>query len=136
MKKLMIGLSMVLALALVANVAFTDEDVIFPFWQHGWAIMSFWSISNDGTLDSTVTVNMLATDGSLHFSTTAVVAPGTAWQLTTAEAWYTAPDGVGFGNYQIVGTEDAVYLWGAVFALLADSQPGYTIILPGNPYGM
>ncbi len=136
MKKLFVGVAMVLILGLVANVAFTDENVPFPFWQHGWNIMAFWSIVNNGTLDATITINMLNTDGTLHFSTTGTIGGGGAWQPATYEGWYTAGDGFGFGNYDMVASEDEIYLWGAVFSALADSSPGYTVVMPGNPYGM
>jgi hypothetical protein len=145
MKKLFIGTAMVLVLGLVANIAFTDESVPFPFWQHGWAIMSFWSVTNAAPARSSaiVTINMLRTDGTLHFSTTGVVDGGTAWQLSTDQAdqggqrgWFTAGNGAGFGRYDIVSDTDTVYLWGAVFANLGNMQPGYTIVMPGNPYGI
>jgi hypothetical protein len=139
MKKGLLVISMVVVLGLVANMAFTDETVPFPFWQHGWAIMSFWSITNvAGGTDAVVTVNMLAADGVLHASTTGTVISGQAWQISSAEAWYDdtgAGDGAGFGTYEIATTADTIYLWGAVYADLGTSQPGYTIILPGNPYG-
>ena len=137
MKKLFVGVAMVLVLGLVANVAFTDEIVPFPLWQHGWAIMSFWSVSNNAASGSaTVTINLLKANGTLWFSTTGTVVAGQAWQPSTAEAWYTAGNGVGFGNYTIVSTTDSVYLWGAVYASLSNMQPGYTVILPQNPYGV
>ena len=136
MKKLLVGVSMVLVLGLVANVALSDETIPFPFWQHGWSIMSFWSIVNVDTANVTVTINGLLTDGTPHFSTTATIAPNTAWQPATYEGWYGAGDGFGFGNYGIQATGDVVYLWGAVFALLSNMQPGYTIVMPGNPYGV
>jgi hypothetical protein len=144
MKKVVIGVAMVLALGMVANV-FADETVPFPFWQHGWAIMSFWSISNYGTgaEAADVTISMLLADGTEHAVTSGNVLPGRAWQVSTAEEWYTTGaygDGAGFGTYEITfpgGTStDTVYLWGAVYADLGTSQPGYTIILPGNPYGV
>jgi hypothetical protein len=138
MKKLFVGVAVVLVLGLMANVAFTSETVPFPFWQHGWAIMSFWSITNSAESGSaTVTINLLKADGTPHFSTTNTIAGGTAWQASTdeAEGWYTGGNGAGFGVYDIVSDTDTVYLWGAVFSNLGNMQPGYTIVMPGNPYG-
>ena len=141
MKKLSIGLAMVLSLVLVANVAFTNESVPFPFWQHGWAIMSFFAVTNDGAAPATVTITMLNADGSLRQATTNSVTNGTAWQTDTAtwSGWYTAGNGSGFGYYDITSAENATYLWGCCYALVTsaggNSQPGYTVILPGNPYG-
>lgn len=137
MKKVLVGVTMVLALALVANVAFSDETVPFPFWQHGWSIMAFWSVTNAGTQPCTVTIQMLQTDGSLHCSTTSTIQPDNAWQPFSGDtSWYDCGNGLGWGKYIVQSTEDATYLWGAVLADLGNSQPGYTIILPGNPYGI
>jgi hypothetical protein len=138
MKKLFLGVMMAMALGLVANVAFTDEVVPFPFWQHGWSIMSFWSIANvnDSMSDVSVTVNMLKADGSLFCATTNTVAAGQAWFPGTSDSWYNCGNGMGYGTFDIAATTDSVYLWSAIYANLGTSQPGYTIVMPANPYGM
>jgi hypothetical protein len=139
MKKLFVGVTLVLVLGLMANVAFTDETVPFPFWQHGWAIMSFWSLVNSAdTGTANVTINLLRADGTPHFTVSHDLPAGQAWQLSTdtAEGWYTGGNGAGFGTYDIISDTDSLYLWGAVFANLGNMQPGYTIVMPGNPYGM
>ncbi|MBN1297143.1 hypothetical protein JXA80_10215 [bacterium] len=140
MKKAFVAIAMVLVFGLMANVALTDETVPFPFWQHGFSIQGFWSIVNAGTQPATVTINLFdGATGNWLISTTATVNAGAAWQPGTAEAWYDIGDNYGFGNYDIQATEDEIYLWGAVFANLVATgggQPGYTIVMPGNPYGM
>ncbi len=147
MKKLFAGISMVLVLGLVANFALADETVPFPYWQHGWAIMSFWSVSNmassptETAATATVTINLYdaTADGALFASTTGTIEPGKAWMIGSADAWWgeeSLGNGYGFGTYAIQATTDTIYLWGAVFANLGTSQPGYTVILPKNPYGM
>jgi hypothetical protein len=137
MKKSLVVLGMVVALGMVANVAFSDETVWFPFWQHGLGIMSFWSVTNSHpTQTVTVTINQLLIDGTLHDSTTSTIAAGTCWQPGSYDTWFDQGDGAGFGSYVIQSTVDSVYLWGCVFAITADSQPGYTVILPQNPYGV
>ena len=150
MKKLTIALAMVLCMGLVANVALSDETVPFPFWQHGSQILTFWSIANTHpTSDVTVTIEMLSPAGVQHCATTSTIAASSAWQPGTYEDWYQNYtgfpggniDGTGFGLYKIdvPGTTadfDCVHVWAAVLAVTADSQPGYTIINPGNPYGI
>ncbi|MBN1297141.1 hypothetical protein JXA80_10205 [bacterium] len=58
---------------------------------------------------------------------------------STSEGWYSVGENFGFGNYDIQASEDAIYLWSAVFANLVATgggQPGYTIVMPGNPYDL
>lgn len=146
MKKLLVGVTMVLALSLVANVALSDEVVPFPFWQHGWGIMAYWSVFNNDTVESvTVTINGYNNaDGALVMSTTATLAPQQSWQPFTAEQWFidqwTADQVVGYGNYSIIGVTDSVFLWGCIYSEVNINgqpfQPGYTVILPDNPYGL
>jgi len=140
MKKAFVAIAMVLVFGLMANVALTDETIPFPFWQHGFQIQAFWSVVNAGTTPAEVTINLFnGANGSFLISTTATVAAGGAWQPGSYEDWYDVGDNFGFGNYEIVGGEDAIYLWGAVFADLTGigyGQPGYTIVMPGNPYGL
>lgn len=142
MKKAFVAIAMVLVFGLMANVALTDETVPFPFWQHGFSIEGFWSIVNAGTAPAEVTINLFdGVTGNFLISTTSTVNAGAAWQTgsNSAYGWYDAGDNYGFGNYEMVTTEDALYLWGAIFADLAAAgygQPGYTIIMPGNPYGL
>jgi hypothetical protein len=148
MKKLFVGITMVLALTFVANVALSDEVVPFPFWQHGWGIMAYWSVYNSSAIDTvTVTINGYNNaDGLLVMSTTATVGPEVSWQPFSAEQWFidqwTADQVVGYGNYTIEAptgaTGDVVYLWGCIYSEVMGNvpfQPGYTVILPDNPYG-
>jgi hypothetical protein len=85
---------------------------------------------------------MLNSDGTVFGSTTGTVQPGTAWQPTTQDSsWYSFGDGYGFGTYEMdtaaeTCDHDALYLWGAIYASLSDSSPGYTIVMPANPYGV
>jgi len=139
MRKLFIGVGMVLALGLVANVALSDQTIPFPFYQHGWDLMSFWSVTNDATSVETVTVTIYGlrtSDGSTHFSTTSAIDPGMCWQSATYGGWWTHGAGSGYGKYEITDcTAKTVHLWGAVFAIVTGMQPGYTVIMPANPYG-
>ena len=147
MKKLMVAVSMVLAMGLVANVALSDETIPFPFWQHGSGIYCFWSISNTNDTDTvTVTIELLRGNGDAFLSTTSTVDPETAWQPGSYETWFSeesgGASGFGWGRYHVNNggfddlAHDCVTLWGAVLGFAADgTQPGYTIILPGNPYG-
>ena len=139
MKKGLLALAMILVFGLTANVALTDETVVFPFFQHGWGCTTFWSAANVGTADVVVTINMLSEDGTLHASTTGTVQPGGAWLPDTGnwQPWYTAGDGLGFGNYVVTGTTtDTVYLWGCIYGTLgAGGLAGFTLVLPQNPYG-
>lgn len=146
MKKLFIGVGMVLMLGLVANVAFSDETVPFPYWQHGWTLQSFWSCVNAGATDVTITIEMYkSTDGLLNASTVGTLAPDEAWLPdTSVGSWYTdqVPPGdqnAGAGLYKITSAHDNVYLWGCVYSYLVPSgqgQPGFTVVMPGNPYGL
>ena len=144
MKKLTMALALVAVLGLVSNVAFTDETVTFPFWQHTitslFNLTTFFSVSNDASAPSsaTVTINYLQADGTLVTSTTGTVAPGTAWFPDTRafQGWYTYGNNSGFGTFDITSAGNYVSLWGCVYGLPGDgSQPGFTIVLPGNPYG-
>ena len=147
MKKAFVAVALILVLGLMSNVALTDETITFPYWQHSYGLATFWSISNAGTVDSVVTINLFADDpgGDYFFtSTTATVAPGTSWQPDSqwsATQWLPS-EGKGYGNFEVVTTEANVYLWACVYADLGNSLtggggvPGYTIVLPGNPYGI
>jgi hypothetical protein len=139
MKKGLLAVAMILVLGLTANVALTQETVVFPFFQHGWGCTTFWSAANvSATETATVTINMLAEDGSLVESTTGTVAPGAAW-LPDTGSWgygYAAGDALGFGNYVVDGvTTDCVYLWGCIYGTVGDGLAGFTLVLPNNPYG-
>lgn len=141
MKKAVVLFGMVLALGMVANVALSDETVIFPFWQKGYGLQTFYSVANGGGTNMTVTVEQLNFDGSFHSSTTATVLPGTCWAPDTGlEGWCTT-DGLGFGRYIIVASEDACHTWSCLYSWVPDivpgvaAQPGFTMTMPGNPYG-
>jgi len=145
MKKAFVAVAMMLVLGLMANVALTDETVPFPFWQHSYGLATFWSISNAGATAASAVVTINLFDGVTNLlvaSTTATVAPGAAWMPDSqwsSPSWYTAPEGMGFGNFDIEATTDTVYLWACVYTDLTGSNggiPGYTIVMPGNPYGM
>ncbi len=56
-------------------------------------------------------------------------------------SWYVGATNydAGFGNFEIEATTDSVFLWACIYSNLLDSGqgvPGYTIVLPGNPYGL
>ncbi len=142
MKKLTLALGLIAVLGLVANVAFTDETVSFPYWQHtgSFNLSTFFSITNAASGNSaTVTINLLDADGNLVQATTGTVDPGTGWFPDTAlwQGWYTGSDNGGFGTFDIVSTTDTVSLWGCVYSLPGNgTQPGFTIVMPGNPYGV
>lgn len=142
MKKGLLALAMILVFGLTANVALTDETVVYPFFQHGWGCTTFWSVANDGAAPAVVTINMLLEDGSLHDSTTATVEAGEAWLPDTGnwQPWYTKGNALGFGNFVIDSDEDAIYLWACIYGAVpgilgSDGQAGYTLVLPQNPYG-
>ncbi len=151
MKKCFLALAMVATLGLVANVALTQDDTVyFPFWQDGFGLSTFFSIANthpDNPVE--ITINYMDTDGNMVISTTATVEPGDGWFPDTLESWF--QDEVpfsefgyyGFGNIELdwMGEtpENAVYLWGCIYVFLTAPygamQPGFTLVLPGNPYG-
>ncbi len=148
MKKGLLALSMIVVLGLVANVALT-ETVYFPFWQHGWACVTFFSVSNAHATDpAVVSITLMNEQGQELISTSNTIAAGTCWLPETTEAWYqdhfaaVSPtgDGTGFGKFEIdpMG-EDCVYLWGCIYAQVTQptwsAQPGFTLVLPQNPYG-
>ena len=143
MKKAVVILGMVFALGLVANVALSDETVIFPFWQKGAGMSTFYSIANAGTLPITGTVEQMTNAGVLHSSTTATVQPGQAWGPDCWETWCTSHgDGMGFGRYLISSTENRTYLWSCLYSYCAglggpgvDAQPGFTMNVEGAPFG-
>lgn len=141
MKKGLLAVAMVVVLGMVANVALT-ETVFFPYWQHGWSCQTFFSVGNAGDVPVVVTINLLDAAGDLVQSTTGTVEPGGAWFPDTEQAWYTSGDQNGFGTFVTdFGTEtpaDVVYLWGCIYANLTGigmGQPGFTLVLPQNPYG-
>jgi len=124
----------------IPNPNTPDETVPFPFWQHGWGITTFWSISDRlSEADAVVTINLLNGAGELNMNPEYAQDPinGAAWQPTTADEWYTGDSGAGYGVYEIDNDYDTVYLWGAVFALVENPlmSPGYHVVMPGNPYG-
>ena len=55
------------------------------------------------------------------------------------DEWYEGGDEkIGFGYFDVEAEGDFVYLWGCIFADLTGQnlgQPGYTLVLPQNPYG-
>lgn len=151
MKKAFVLAAMMLIVGLMANVALTNETVPFPYWQHNYGLATFWSITNVGTTDSVVTINLFEENGdsdAFLASTTKTITAGACWQPDTQwspDTWYqlgAAKDAQGFGNFEIVATEDQTYLWACVYADLGNSTeggggvPGYTIVMPGNPYGL
>lgn len=140
MKKILSLLGLAALMAMVVGVALSDQTVPFPFWQHASGVTTFWSITNYGCTDQiTVTINLLRPDGSLVQATTGTIDNGLAWQPDTASwggGWYTSGDELGYGIYQMVANADCVYLWAAVYGLLPQGQTGFTIIMPGNPYGV
>lgn len=140
MKKGLLALAMILVFGLTANVALTDETVVYPFWQHGWSCTTFWSAANVSTTDTvTVTINLLDKDGALVDSTSSTILPGAAWMPDTYMAWYDKdplnPNKLGFGNYEVVANDNVVYLWGCVYGVIPGGLAGFTLVLPQNPYG-
>jgi hypothetical protein len=148
MKKGLLALTMVVALGLVANVALTQDDTVyFPFWQDGFGMGTFFSVSNaHETLPVDVTINLLDEAGDVLVATTGTVQPGTVWLPDTYMDWYkdvVTEDAIGFGNFEIdwLGETPSnnVYLWGCVYTFVVapygNMQPGFTLVLPQNPYG-
>lgn len=145
-------MSMLLVLGMIGNVAFTDETWPFPFWQKGFGLNTFWSVTNTGATAITATITLRETGpvGAIVGSTTATVAPGTNWAPATYEAWYIWPDNYGYGTYSVVASTDCVYVWGCIYADAYYStpynlqtgagvnyyQPGFTIVDAANPHGV
>ena len=139
MKKVLSVVGLAALMALVVGVAIGDQVVPFPFWQHAAGVTTFFSVSNYGcTTAVTVTINLLDGAGALVQATTSTIANGTAWMPDTAafSGWYTGGDNLGFGLYDIIADIDCVFLWAAVYGLLPQGQTGFTIVMPGNPYGV
>ncbi len=141
MKKVGLFLGLAAIMLIAVGIAIGDETVPFPFWQHGWGCTTFWSASQyGGTTDAVVTISLLGMDGALVASTTGTVAEGQAWAPDSAVwggAWYTAGNGMGFGLYEVTAGTESVYLWGCIYGSLSPAgQAGYTLVMPGNPYGV
>ena len=138
MKKLVTLVGLVALMVVAIGVVLADEVVPFPFWQHGYGVTTFWSVSNIYGNIATVTINLLLNDGTLVQATTGTVSNFTAWMPDTGSwgGWYTSGDQVGFGYFYIQSQTDSIYLWSAVYGLLPQGQTGFTIVLPQNPYGV
>lgn len=137
--------------SMVVGVAIADEVVPYPFWQHGWGCTTFFSVTNNDDIatgtDATVTVNLLdKVDGSVVAATTSTVSPQTAWMPDTGnwdpDMWWqtqsTTPDKtyLGFGTFDMTSDAAKIYLWACIYGSLSPvGQAGYTIVMPGNPYG-
>lgn len=130
------------SLALTVNIALS-ETVFFPYWQHGWSCQTFFSIVNANPAETvSITLNLLDNTGVVLVSATSWLSPGDAWFPDTEGGWYTIGDQNGFGNFEIdwLGADpsNSVYLWGCIYANLTGmgmGQPGFTLVLPQNPYG-
>jgi len=141
MKKVLAFMGLAALMALVVGVALSDQTIPFPYWQHGAGVSTFWSVTNYGCVANpiTVTIQLNNVDGSLVQATTGTINNGQSWQPDTASwggGWYTSGDRGGYGKYVITAPLDCAYLWGAVYGLLPAGQTGFTVIMPGNPYGM
>lgn len=125
-----------------ADVALA-ETVFFPYWQHGWSCQTFFSIINTNPEEqASITLYLLDDTGWLITSALCLLGPGDAWLPDTEGPWYTDGDHNGFGYFEIdwLGADpsDSIYLWGCVYANLTGigmGQPGFTLVLPQNPYG-
>jgi len=139
MRKLATFVGMVAVMMVAAGVAFSDQTVPFPFWQHGYGVTTFWSISNVGQANAaTVTINLRRPNGSLVQATTGTIANMNAWLPDTGafDGWYTSGNNLGWGTYAITSAADTVYLWECIYGLIPWGQTGFTVIMPQNPYGV
>ncbi len=141
MRKFIIPVVMILFMTVVAHLALTDETVPFPYWKHGDGIFTFFSIVNAHETESAIiTISFQEPDGSLFLSKSAQIGAGGAWLPASYESWWVVGPGSGYGSIRMEtggqGPEyDTIYIWGAVFGSLADSSPGFSLLLTGNPYG-
>ncbi len=154
MKKALLALTMVLAIGLMSNVAFTDEVWPYAFWQHGWDCFTFWSVTNFHPTGSiTATVTLKDETGAFVASTAATVLAQASFQpATEGSAWYPyqGDDKLGYGTYSVdtpaeTAEWDCVYVWACVYGHAAYQttsfgsgifQPGFTVVDPGNPHGV
>jgi hypothetical protein len=135
----------VIFVAFSGSTILADETVIFPFWQKGYGMNTFFSVANAGTLPVTVQIELLLNDGSLHalmaLAPGATINPGQAWSPDTSFGMPVA-DGAGFGRYIITSTENATYVWSCLYSYCpglggpgVDAQPGFTMTIPQIPCG-
>ena len=135
MKKIALLLGLMVA---TVGVAIADDVVPFPFFQHGSGVSTFFSATNVDETDAvTITIDLKDLDGVTMYSTTMTVDPGACWLPSTGQPWCRS-DSWGYGTFTLQASADVVYLWGCVYGMLegGSAQAGFTLVLPGNPYGI
>ncbi len=113
-----------------------ERTVLIPFWQEGWGLHTFWSISNsaESVHNALIQIHIRDHDGTDMHTLVATLPPGTAAFPDTSGSWYTFPDNVGIGDIRITfdgpgDPADKIRLWEAVYGPYQGFQIGYPVEL-------